>query len=165
MISSNLDRRYMQLALTLSWAAKGTTSPNPTVGAVLVKDSQVIATGVTAPYGGFHAERRALDSLPLSQTTNATLYVTLEPCSHHGKTPPCTDIILEKKVGRVVVALLDPNPLVAGKGVSLLRAAGVQVDVGTLEEKARAINQDFFTWIIEKRPFITLKYAMTLDGK
>lgn len=165
MTSKLADRRFMQMALTLSWAAKGTTSPNPTVGAVLVKDSRVIATGVTQKYGGFHAERMLLSDLGLEQTKGSTLYVTLEPCSHQGKTPPCTDIILEKKIRRVVVAILDPNPLVAGQGVALLKAAGIEVDVGLLSKMARAINQDFFVWITEKRPFVTLKYAMTLDGK
>lgn len=155
----------MNYALRLAWLAKGSTSPNPSVGAVVVKNGEVIASGFTSPPGGHHAERMALTGLNESLCAGATLYVTLEPCSFHGRTPPCTDIILEKKIARVVVAVKDPHPEVSGRGIEILKKAGVQVELGLLAKKAEEINRDFFIWIQEKRPLVTLKYAMTLDGK
>ena len=155
----------MQLALELAWIFKGTTSPNPTVGAVLVKNNHIINTGVTQPVGGYHAERMALKDIPVKRSQGSTLYVTLEPCTFHGRTPACTDIILEKKIKRVVIAHKDPHSKVNGRGIEILRKAGISVDVGLYSKKAYQINQDFFIALTKKRPFVTLKYAMTLDGK
>ncbi len=168
MISSNFskdDIKFMNYALYLSYLIKGTTSPNPAVGAVLVKDGKILSTGYTQPPGKYHAERMALINLSTEITKDSTLYVTLEPCCFHGRTPPCTDIIIEKKIKRVVVAIKDPNPNVNGKGIKILRENGIIVDEGLLENKAYYINQDFFLAIKEKRPFVTIKYAMSLDGK
>jgi len=162
---NNQDSFYMNLALQLAWLKKGTTSPNPTVGAVVVKNNQILSTGITQPPGGFHAEREALNKLSLKESEGASLFVTLEPCSHFGKTPPCTEIIIEKKIKRVVIAVLDPNPLVSGKGLEILKKAGIEVEVGLLGKKAKEINEDFFHWIQKERPLVTLKYASTLDGK
>lgn len=155
----------MQQALFLAWAIKGTTAPNPAVGAVLVKNNKIISFGYTKPFGGSHAERMALENLPLSHTKGSTLYVSLEPCCFYGKTPPCTDIIIEKKVKRVIFAVQDPHPKVAGKGKEILKQAGILVEEGLLKDKAFAINQDFFIYATQNRPMVTLKYAQTLDGK
>lgn len=156
---------YMKLALQLAWLAKGKTSPNPSVGAVVVKNSKIISVGHTNPPGLFHAERMALLHLSDEESNGATLYVTLEPCCFQGRTPPCTDIIIQKKIKKVFVATLDPHPNVSGKGIEILRKNGILVEVGLLEQKAMEINRDFFIWAKEGRPLITLKYAMTLDGK
>jgi diaminohydroxyphosphoribosylaminopyrimidine deaminase/5-amino-6-(5-phosphoribosylamino)uracil reductase len=159
-----MDTQYMRRALELAEKGMGHTSPNPMVGCVVVKEGRVIAEGYHERIGGYHAERNALLSCE-EDTEGATLYVTLEPCCHHGKTPPCTDIILEKKIGKVVVGAMDPNPLVAGKGVSILRDHGVEVVTGVLEEECLKLNEVFFHYITTKQPFFILKYAMTLDGK
>jgi diaminohydroxyphosphoribosylaminopyrimidine deaminase/5-amino-6-(5-phosphoribosylamino)uracil reductase len=159
------DRRFMQLALGLAWTAKGRTSPNPAVGAVVVKNGEVISTGTTQPAGEDHAERAALKDLPIKISEGSTLYVSLEPCCFTGKTPPCTELILEKKIKRVVIATLDPNPKIMGEGVRILKDAGVEVQTGLREREAVEINLDFFHWIQHKKPFVSLKYAMTLDGK
>ncbi len=159
------DRYFMNIALQIAWFKKGKTSPNPTVGAILVKDNLIISWGVTQVYGGYHAERMALKDLNKVDTENSTLYVTLEPCTFQGNTPPCTDIIIQKKIKRVVIACLDPHPEVAGKGVRLLKENGIEVKVSVLESKAKKINADFFKWIKAKKPLVTLKYASTLDGR
>lgn len=154
----------MRMALELAKQGEGWVSPNPMVGCVVVKNGKVIARGYHEKYGGFHAERNALLHCE-EETEGAELYVTLEPCCHQGKTPPCTDIIIEKKIGKVFVGSLDINPKVAGKGVNILREHGIQVEVGILEEECRKLNEAFFYYMEQKLPFVAMKYAMTLDGK
>lgn len=154
----------MRMALELAKQGEGWVSPNPMVGCVVVKNGKVIARGYHEKYGGFHAERNALLHCG-EDAEGAELYVTLEPCCHQGKTPPCTDIIIEKKIGKVYVGCLDVNPKVAGKGVNILREHGIQVEVGILEEECRKLNEVFFYYMEQKLPFVAMKYAMTLDGK
>ena len=163
-MSEELDRKYMARALQLALRGAGHTRPNPMVGAVLVKDGRIIGEGWHKQYGGPHAEVNAFDSAT-EDPEGATLYVSLEPCSHYGKTPPCADLIIRKKVARVVAALEDPNPLVSGRGFRKLRANGIRVTVGVLAEEARHINDVFLTYVTRKRPFVLYKAAMSLDGK
>lgn len=158
------DEKYMQLALDLAASARGNTNPNPLVGAVIVKDGVIVGTGLHRKAGEPHAEVHAF-RMAGEHAKGATLYVTLEPCSHYGKTPPCANLVKESEVSRVVVAMQDPNPAVAGNGIQLLRDAGIEVEVGVLEEKSRRLNERFIHNMITKRPFIISKYAMTLDGK
>ncbi|ALV22822.1 Diaminohydroxyphosphoribosylaminopyrimidine deaminase [Carnobacterium antarcticum] len=159
-----MDEEYMQLALNLAKKGKGWTSPNPLVGAVVVKDGRVIGQGYHETYGQPHAEVNAVASAK-EDVAGATLYVTLEPCSHLGRTPPCSDLLIEKKIQRVVVGTFDPNPLVAGKGIERIRNAGVEVDVGVLEKECQLLNEVFMKYIITKEPFVVMKTAMSLDGK
>ena len=154
----------MRRAIELAKKGAGFVNPNPMVGCVIVKNDIIIGEGYHELYGGFHAERNALTK-NVADFKDATLYVTLEPCCHHGKTPPCTDIIIEKGIRKVVVGLLDPNPLVAGKGISILQNAGIDVVTGVEEEKIRELNKVFLKYIKTKRPYVLLKTAMTLDGK
>lgn len=158
------DISYMQLALELAKKGMGKTAPNPMVGAVIVKENQIIGQGYHKQYGAPHAERDAFASLTAS-ASDAALYVTLEPCCHSGKTPPCTEAILEHKIKRVVVACLDPNPLVAGKGIQILMDHGIEVTVGVLEQEALELNHVFFYYITRKLPYVIMKYAMSVDGK
>lgn len=158
------DMDYMRLALDLAAKGRGWTNPNPMVGAVIVKDGRVIGEGYHHRCGGLHAEREAFSNCTESPA-GATLYVTLEPCCHHGRQPPCTDAILEAGIRRVVVGSWDPNPLVAGKGLAFLRAHGVEVEIGVLQAECDALNDVFFHYIRTKRPYVVMKYAMTLDGK
>lgn len=155
---------YMKRALALAETAMGHTSPNPMVGCVVVKDGRVVAEGCHEKYGSFHAERNALTRCE-EDVSGASMYVTLEPCCHTGKTPPCTDIIIEKKIGRVYVGAMDPNPKVAGNGVKILREHGIKVETGILEEECLRLNEIFFHYISTGLPFVAMKYAMTLDGK
>ncbi|MCC8029984.1 MAG: bifunctional diaminohydroxyphosphoribosylaminopyrimidine deaminase/5-amino-6-(5-phosphoribosylamino)uracil reductase RibD [Lachnospiraceae bacterium] len=155
---------YMRRALELAEQGAGHTNPNPMVGCVVVKDGRIISEGYHERYGGFHAERNALTRCA-EDPAGADLYVTLEPCCHHGKTPPCTDIIIEKQIARVFVGSTDSNPLVAGKGIRLLREAGIEVDTGILEDECLRLNEVFFHFIETKLPFVVMKYAMSLDGK
>ena len=155
---------YMQMVLELARQGEGKVSPNPMVGCVVVKEGRVIATGYHEAYGGYHAERNALLHCT-EDPTGAELYVNLEPCCHYGKTPPCTEIILEKKIKKVYVGCLDSNPKVAGKGIEILREHGVAVETGLLEQECRALNEVFFHYMEQKMPFVAMKYAMTLDGK
>lgn len=159
-----LDMRYMQLALELARGCKGQTSPNPTVGAVIVKNGRVIGTGCHLKAGEAHAEVHALRTAG-KEARGSTVYVTLEPCSHTGKTPPCADALVQAGVKRVVVATLDPNPLVAGRGIKRLQEAGIEVETGLFESESRLINEDFNKFIVSGLPFVTIKTAMTLDGK
>jgi len=154
----------MAQALELARQVLGTTSPNPAVGAIVVRDGQVVGRGATRPPGGPHAERVALAEAG-ELARGATLYVTLEPCCHYGRTPPCTDAILEAGIAEVHVATLDPNPLVNGRGVQALAGRGIRVVVGEHEAEARRLNEWFFKYITAGRPFVLAKYAMTLDGK
>lgn len=156
--------KYMAKALELAQKGMGRTSPNPMVGCVVVKDGKVIAEGFHEQYGSFHAERNALLKCG-AEAEGADLYVNLEPCCHQGKTPPCTEIIIEKKIKRVFVGCLDSNPLVAGKGIKILESQGIKVETGILEKKCRALNEVFFYYMETGLPFVAMKYAMTLDGK
>lgn len=158
------DRDYMQRAIELARKGMGWTNPNPMVGAVIVKDGRVIGEGYHARCGELHAERNAIASLKES-AEGATIYVTLEPCCHHGKTPPCTDAILEQKIARVVIGSRDPNPKVAGKGAAILRNAGVQVEEDFMREECDRLNPVFFHYITTGMPYVVMKYAMTADGK
>ncbi|MEJ5173243.1 MAG: bifunctional diaminohydroxyphosphoribosylaminopyrimidine deaminase/5-amino-6-(5-phosphoribosylamino)uracil reductase RibD [Hydrogenothermaceae bacterium] len=162
-----LDKKFMGLALKLAEKRKGYTHPNPTVGAVIVKDGKVIGRGYHLKAVMPHGEREAIRDAKSKgyDLTGSTMYVTLEPCCHYGRTPPCTEAIIEEGISRVVVATLDPNPLVAGKGIEILKNKGIEVEVGVLEREAKRLNEDFFTYITKKRPFIHLKIAQTLDGK
>jgi diaminohydroxyphosphoribosylaminopyrimidine deaminase/5-amino-6-(5-phosphoribosylamino)uracil reductase len=159
-----VDVQYMQQALELARRGLGFVSPNPLVGCVLVKDGAVVGRGYHQRFGGPHAEVHALHEAG-SQARGAVLYVNLEPCSHTGKTPPCADAVMQAGVSRVVVALRDPNPLVAGTGLARLAAAGIKVTVGVCEAAAYKLNETFIKFITTSRPFVTLKSAITLDGK
>lgn len=158
------DRYWMQLCIQLAREARGYTSPNPMVGSVVVKNSRLIGHGFHPKPGEPHAEVFALRDAG-EAAGGATLYVNLEPCNHTGRTPPCTEAILQAGVARVVAGIVDPNPLVAGKGLARLQAAGVEAIAGVEEAACRELNEAFFHSIIHHRPFGILKYAMTLDGK
>lgn len=154
----------MAYALVLAERGRGWVSPNPMVGAVIVKNGRVVGAGWHRRFGGPHAEVEALKQAK-SQARGATLYVTLEPCHHVGKTPPCAEAILTAGLHRVVVAMKDPNPLVSGKGLARLRRAGLRVEVGLLEADAKALNRGFVSVHTRERPYVVVKTAMTLDGK
>ena len=154
----------MREALKLAAHGRGRTSPNPMVGAVLVRDGRIVGAGWHRKAGTEHAEIHAL-RMAGELARGATLFVTLEPCSHTGRTGPCAKAVIEAGVKRVVAAMEDPNPLVSGRGFQMLREAGVEVDCGLLDQESRRLNEAFLTWVTEKRPFVTLKMAMTLDGK
>ena len=154
----------MQEAIALADRGYGHTAPNPLVGCVLVKDGRTIGKGWHRQYGDLHAEREALAACT-EDPAGATAYVTLEPCCHHGKQPPCTDAFLEAGISRVVVGITDPNPLVCGKGIDILLEHGVEVEIGLMADKIREQNRIFLKYITERRPWVTLKAAMTLDGK
>jgi diaminohydroxyphosphoribosylaminopyrimidine deaminase/5-amino-6-(5-phosphoribosylamino)uracil reductase len=165
MSQQSLDEKYMRVALRLAARAKGGTSPNPMVGAVVVKDGRVISRGYHRKAGGPHAEAVALKKAG-RDAQGAVLYVTLEPCSHSNKrTPPCTPLVVESGIKRIVVAMIDPNPRVSGNGVKALRAAGIDTVTGVLETEARKLNEAFIRYITTGMPFATLKIAQTLDGK
>jgi diaminohydroxyphosphoribosylaminopyrimidine deaminase/5-amino-6-(5-phosphoribosylamino)uracil reductase len=158
------DEAFMALACKLAARGRGRTRPNPMVGAVLVRRGKAFSTGYHRRPGAPHAEVVAIDRAkePLA---GATLYVNLEPCAHYGRTPPCVDLILQKKIRRVVIGTKDTNPLVNGKSIATLRRKGVQVTCGVLEEKCRRLNETFFKHVETNKPFVTLKAALTLDGK
>lgn len=155
----------MQRALELAERARGRTAPNPMVGCVVVKDGRILTAGYHRRCGLAHAERDALLKRTPAETAGGTLYVTLEPCCHQGRTPPCTDLIVEHRISRVVIGCEDPNPLVEGKGIQRLRAAGIAVTVGVLAEDCRQQNIFFHHFHRTGRPYAAQKYAMTLDGK
>lgn len=159
-----METAYMKRALELAEKGCGFVAPNPMVGAVIIKDDVCIGEGWHARYGGLHAERNALANCTVSPE-GATMYVTLEPCCHYGKTPPCTDAIIENKISRVVIGSSDPNPLVAGKGVQILREHGIEVIEGVLKAECDALNAVFFHFIRTGMPYVVMKYAMTMDGK
>jgi diaminohydroxyphosphoribosylaminopyrimidine deaminase/5-amino-6-(5-phosphoribosylamino)uracil reductase len=159
------DARFMREALALARRAMGATRPNPMVGCVIVKRGEVIARGYHHRAGLAHAEVDALQKLPPGAARGATVYVTLEPCNHHGRTGPCAEALVEAGVARVVVGMRDPNPHVKGGGAARLRRAGVAVEIGVLEEECRALNRAWATWIATGRPWVTLKAAVTLDGR
>lgn len=164
MIMAMEDEYYMKLALSLAAQGGTAVSPNPLVGCVIVKDGAIIGRGWHKYYGGAHAEVNAVKDAG-GDVVGATVYVSLEPCSHYGKTPPCADMLAEKKVARVIIGMGDPNPEVNGKGIEKLRAAGIEVVSGVLEEACRRINAGFIFRMREGRPFVTLKVASSLDGR
>ena len=155
---------YMRRAIMLAKQAEGYTSPNPLVGAVIVKDSRIIGEGYHRSYGQLHAERDALNSCTESPE-GADIYVTLEPCCHYGKQPPCTEAIIEAGIKRVIVGSRDPNPLVCGRGNEMLRQCGIIVETDYMKEECDAMNYVFFHYITHKTPYVVMKYAMTMDGK
>lgn len=158
------DKEYMLRAISLAKKGEGWTNPNPMVGAVIVRDGRIIGEGYHKKYGELHAERNAFASLKES-AKGATMYVTMEPCCHYGKTPPCTQAIIEHKIGKVVIGSKDPNPKVSGKGVQILKEAGISVVENFLREECDKLNPMFFHYIKTKTPYVVMKYAMTLDGK
>lgn len=158
------DFDYMRRAIALARQGAGWTSPNPMVGAVIVKQGNIIGEGYHKKCGDLHAERNAFASLTES-AQGATLYVTLEPCCHQGRTPPCTDAVIQNGIRRVVIGSRDPNPLVSGKGADILRRHGITVEEDFLREECDMLNPVFFHYITTGRPYVVMKYAMTLDGK
>ena len=160
------DIEGMQLALQQAELSLFITSPNPRVGCVIVKEGKVLAQGHTQPAGQAHAEVVALRDAAARgvDVRGATVYVTLEPCSHHGRTPPCTDALIQSGVARVVAAIEDPNPLVAGQGLARLSAAGIITEVGVLADQAREMNIGFFSRMQRRRPWVRMKIAASLDG-
>ncbi len=161
---AELDKKWMRAALSLARRGLGQTAPNPSVGCLLVKNNRVIGRGWTQPGGRPHAEAMALVQAG-NNAAGATAYVTLEPCAHHGKTPPCAEALVKAKVSRVVVALTDSDERVAGRGIGILKAAGIAVELGVLQEDAARLNRGFFCSINEDRPEFTLKIASSIDGK
>jgi diaminohydroxyphosphoribosylaminopyrimidine deaminase/5-amino-6-(5-phosphoribosylamino)uracil reductase len=158
------DETFMRRALRLARKGSGRVSPNPMVGALIVRDGRIISEGFHRCCGENHAEIEAIRNAA-EAVSGATFYITLEPCSHHGRTPPCIDALLAARPGRVVVGTADPNPLVSGRGIEALRAAGIETRVGVLEEACREQNEVFFKYIQTGIPFVTLKFAQTLDGR
>jgi diaminohydroxyphosphoribosylaminopyrimidine deaminase / 5-amino-6-(5-phosphoribosylamino)uracil reductase len=158
------EEQYMRMVLSLAKRGIGLTSPNPMVGAVLVKGKQVVGKGYHKKAGLSHAEVTAIHDAG-DEARGATLYINLEPCVHFGKTPPCVDAVIKAGIRRVVVSMLDPNPAVNGRGVEALKKAGIEVKVGLLEEEARRLNEAFSVYMEQKRPFFTMKAAVSLDGK
>ena len=161
-----LDEVFMGRAIEIARNGMGFVAPNPMVGAVLARGNEIIAEGYHAQYGGAHAVVMAFQQAEAKHAdlTDTTLYVTLEPCTHVGKTPPCCEAIAQRPVRRVVIATLDPNPVVHGKSIEYLQNAGKEVEVGVLEEQSRELNRRFFTFHNKRRPYIILKWAQTLDG-
>ena len=159
------DEIYMKRCLQLALMAEGNTFPNPMVGAVIVHRGKIIGEGYHHKAGLPHAEPNAIYSVKdQSLLKDSTLYVSLEPCSHYGKTPPCAKLIIDKQIPRVVIACLDPNPLVSGRGVKMLQEAGIKVKTGVLESEARRLNRRFITFQEKHRPYVILKWAQTADG-
>jgi diaminohydroxyphosphoribosylaminopyrimidine deaminase / 5-amino-6-(5-phosphoribosylamino)uracil reductase len=158
------DEKWMRRALALAEKGRGAVHPNPMVGAVLVRGGRVVGEGFHRKFGQAHAEVEAIRRAG-TRAQGSTLYVNLEPCSHWGKTPPCVDALVRAGVKRVIAAMRDPNPLVSGQGFKALKRRGISVTIGTLEEEARHLNRAFKTWIVEKRPWVTIKAAGSLDGQ
>lgn len=158
------DEQYMKIAIELAQKGVGFVNPNPLVGAVIVKDGKIIGQGYHEKYGEFHAERNAIKNCEVSPK-GGTMYVSLEPCCHHGKTPPCTDAIIESGITKVVVGAVDPNPLMAGKGIEKLKEHGIEVITDVIAKEASKQNEVFFHYINKKTPYVVMKYAMTIDGK
>jgi diaminohydroxyphosphoribosylaminopyrimidine deaminase/5-amino-6-(5-phosphoribosylamino)uracil reductase len=158
------DESYIQLAIEIAKKGIGSVSPNPLVGCVIVKNNKIIGAGYHQKFGGSHAETNAINDAR-ENVEGSTLYTNLEPCSHHGKTPPCVNRIIEKKIRKVVIGTLDMNPLVSGQGIKKLKAAGVEVKVGVLENECVELNKFFFKFITKKIPYVTLKAAQTADGR
>ena len=159
-----MDKHYMKMALELAKKGEGQVSPNPLVGAIIVKDGTIIGKGYHEEYGKNHAEINAINDAN-GKVEGATIYVNLEPCTVHGNTPPCTDRIIKEKFKRVVIGQVDPNPKVNGRGIKKLKSAGIDVEVGVLEDESKKLNVFYNHFMKEQRPFFTLKAAMTLDSK
>ena len=157
-------KRYMTAAIRLAQKGRGMVSPNPLVGAVIVKGNEIVGSSYHHFYGGHHAEVYALKKAR-ERARGADLYVNLEPCCHHGKTPPCTDALIKSGIRRVFIGISDPNPLVSGRGIRKLRKAGIEVETGILQKECRLLNEAFIKYITRKIPFTVLKLAATLDGK
>jgi len=158
------DIKFMKRAIELSKKGYGAVNPNPLVGAVIVKNGEIIGEGYHECYGGHHAEINAINNANES-VKGATIYVTMEPCNHYGKTPPCTEMLIKEKFSRIVIGMEDPNTIVNGKGIEKLRQAGILVETGIMEDEIKSINEVFIKYITTKQPFCTMKTAMTLDGK
>lgn len=159
------DKTYMQRCLELAKMGLGHTLSNPMVGSVIVHENRIIGEGYHQKFGGAHAEVNAINSVKQKQLLDkSTIYVNLEPCSHHGKTPPCSDLIIEKKIRKVIIGAADTNEKVGGKGIARLRDAGIDVKVGVLEKECRELNKRFYTFHEKQRPYVILKWAQTLDG-
>ena len=158
------DEGFMRRALRLARKGEGRVSPNPMVGAVIVRDGRIIAEGYHRRYGENHAEINAIANAT-EPVAGATFYITMEPCSHYGKTPPCVEALIAGRPGRVVVGTIDPNPLVSGRGIAALHSHGISTTVGILEEACQRQNEAFFKYIRTGIPFVTLKFALTLDGR
>jgi diaminohydroxyphosphoribosylaminopyrimidine deaminase/5-amino-6-(5-phosphoribosylamino)uracil reductase len=159
-----MDTKYMERAIELAERGAGYTKPNPLVGAVIVKNNKIIGEGYHQFYGGPHAEINAFKNA-VENVIDAEMYVSLEPCSHYGKTPPCAEAIVKSGIKKVIIGMKDPNPLVAGRGINILKEAGIEVVHGILEDKVRKLNEIFIKYITTQKPFVILKTAMTLDGK
>ncbi len=164
MIKNSFDEIFMKYALQLARQARGRTSPNPMVGAVIVRDDKIVGRGFHRKAGTPHAEIHAIADAG-EKSKGSTIYVNLEPCCHYGRTGPCVEAIVKAGISRVVMAMTDPNPKVSGKGKSFLEEHGIEVTSGILENEARKLNEVFIKYITTGRPFITLKTAMSLDGK
>jgi len=164
MVNASSDEKYMRQALKLARRGLGKTSPNPMVGAVIVKEGRIIGQGYHRCFGGDHAEVDALKNAK-EDVGGATMYVTLEPCRHWGKTPPCTDAIIKNRIGKVVIGMLDPFPEMRGKSVEMLNQHGIETTVGVLEKECRALNEAYLKYVTAGVPFVTVKFAQTLDGR
>lgn len=164
MILNSIDSKYMRIAIKLAKKGEGKVNPNPLVGAVIVKKGEIISKGYHRGYGQLHAERDALNRC-IEDPNGATMYVTLEPCCHHGKNPPCTDAIIESGIKKIVVGSNDPNPLVMGRGFEILKEKGIDVVNNFLKDECDELNDVFFHFIKNKTPYVVMKYAMTIDGK
>jgi len=164
MITSDANEKYIVLALELAEKGRGRVEPNPMVGAVLVKNGQIMGKGYHQAFGGAHAEIHAIHEGG-TNSKGATLYVSMEPCAHYGKTSPCVDAIIKAGITKVVAAVIDPNPITSGKGIHMLKGAGIEVVVGVMEAQARRLNAPFFKLMQQGLPYITVKWAMSVDGK
>lgn len=163
-MSTTTHKEFMSIALQLAQRGRFSTSPNPMVGCVIVKNQHIVGRGFHRAAGEAHAEINALKEAGLN-ASGATAYISLEPCCHYGRTPPCTEAIIQSGIKKIVVATLDPNPLVAGKGIEALRAAGIKIEIGLGEAEAKDLNEIYFHYIKYKRPYVIAKWAMSLDGK
>ena len=160
----DIDKNYIARCLLLASKGRFSADPNPMVGAIIVKNNKIVGKGYHKRPGSPHAEQMAIKQAG-KQAVKSTLYINLEPCCHHGKTPPCSDLIIKNKISRVVISSIDPNPLVNTRSIKQLRKAGIQVNVGILKDEALNLNKGFFTRFTKKRPYITAKFGMSLDGK
>jgi diaminohydroxyphosphoribosylaminopyrimidine deaminase / 5-amino-6-(5-phosphoribosylamino)uracil reductase len=161
---SSEDKKFMNIAYMLAEKGRGTTNPNPLVGAVIVKNGKMVSSGYHKMAGTPHAEINAINAVK-SIPEDSKIYVTLEPCSFYGRTPPCTEALIKNKFSEVIISTMDPNPKVSGQGIKLLEKAGITVKTGLMEEKTKKQNEVFFTYITKKRPFVCVKIASTIDGK
>lgn len=158
------SEKWMQRAIELAKLGVNFVNPNPRVGAVIIKNGQIVAEGYHKRFGGPHAEINAIENAKGIELEGATLVVNLEPCSHFGKTPPCTSAIIEKRFAKVIIGMVDPNPLVSGKGIQILRNAGIEIEEGILEKECRWLNRFFIKNMLESKPYVILKVAQSLDG-